>query len=162
MITYITQDVCDVRDGIIVHGCNSRGVMGAGIARAIKVKWPKAFESYKKHLLHCSQHRIPALGTWALVKVDETLLGDVYVANVISQLNYGRQPGYAYASVTAIEQALASLFRHINLNFFGVPIYMSMIGCNLGGLDWDHDVRPIVESLDSIYSSSLTIYVCSL
>jgi len=39
------------RDTVIAHGCNTEGVMGAGIALYIyiKTKYPKAYEDYKRH-----------------------------------------------------------------------------------------------------------------
>lgn len=35
--------------GIIVHGVNSQGVMGSGVAKQIKDKWPEAYGSYMAH-----------------------------------------------------------------------------------------------------------------
>ena len=42
MIRYEKGDVLTTNDDIIIHGCNSAGVMGAGVALAIKRKYPKA------------------------------------------------------------------------------------------------------------------------
>ena len=40
-------DICSVNSGIIVHGCNAQGVMGSGVAKAIRLKYPQVFEDYK-------------------------------------------------------------------------------------------------------------------
>lgn len=161
MITYVKQDLCKISHGIIIHGCNARGVMGAGVAKAIKEKWPIAFTTYKQHLLTHAHNNTSGLGTWSIVKVEDTLLGGAYVVNAITQLDYGRQPGRIYADVRAIEQSLDSIFQYvIETNLSDMPIYIPKIGCGYGGLDWDSCVRNIVEILDAKYSFHL--YVCSL
>jgi len=135
--------------------------MGAGVAKYIKAKWPLAFVSYTKLLKECALSKISPLGKISLVKVEETALGTVFVVNAITQLSYGRQPGRRYADVSAIEQSLSTFFEWIESTQSIIPIYMPKIGCGLGGLDWDNDVRPIIEYLDGVYQLPL-LYVCSL
>lgn len=36
-ILFKTGNILDVREGIIVHGCNLKGVMGSGLALQIKI-----------------------------------------------------------------------------------------------------------------------------
>lgn len=49
-IIYKKGNVLDTTDRYIVHGCNSRKVMGSGVALAIRQKYPKAYEDYKNEL----------------------------------------------------------------------------------------------------------------
>ena len=46
MIEYIHKNLTTVTHGIVAHGCNCKGKMGAGVAKDIKEKWPKAFDGY--------------------------------------------------------------------------------------------------------------------
>lgn len=48
LVTYIVMDITTATRGIVVHGVNCQGVMGSGVALAIRTKWPQIFESYKK------------------------------------------------------------------------------------------------------------------
>ena len=43
----IEGDLLDITDGAICHQVNTRGVMGAGIAKLIAEKWPVVFRDYK-------------------------------------------------------------------------------------------------------------------
>ncbi len=42
-----TGNLMDVTEGHIVHGCNAQGVMGSGVALAVKNKYPGAFDDYR-------------------------------------------------------------------------------------------------------------------
>ena len=75
-------------DTVICHQVNCCGVMGAGLAKQIRDKWPVVFDEYKKI---CGTDR---LGDSQTVQVAPQL----YVANLFGQLNYGRdkrQTNYA-------------------------------------------------------------------
>ena len=156
-IQYITQDLTKVNHGIVAHGCNCRGKMGAGVAKDIKEKWPKAFDGYVYMLTEMSKTpRGVRLGQVLFVRVEETAISQVIVANMLTQLNYGREP-IRYADPIAIKKAMKLVIHRAIRE--DLPIYMSKVGCSLGGLDWDTDVRPIIEELDNEYNC--TIYVCS-
>ena len=45
-------DLLDAHVDIIFHVTNCMGVMGAGIAKSIKNKWPKVFTEYKKQRVY--------------------------------------------------------------------------------------------------------------
>ena len=45
------DDLLSSKERIIVHQVNCRGVMGAGIAKQIKEKWPDVYTSYRDLLL---------------------------------------------------------------------------------------------------------------
>ena len=48
MINYLTKDITTVDRGIIAHGCNCQGVMGSGVARFLRDKYPQIFPEYAK------------------------------------------------------------------------------------------------------------------
>ena len=47
-IIYKKGDLLTTDADIIVHGCNCQGVMGSGVAKQIKEKFPNAYTIYKQ------------------------------------------------------------------------------------------------------------------
>ena len=45
MIKYIKGDILNVTEGIIVQQVNCFGVMGAGLAKQIRDKWPSVYDT---------------------------------------------------------------------------------------------------------------------
>jgi O-acetyl-ADP-ribose deacetylase (regulator of RNase III) len=155
VLTYEKIDITSVSEGIVVHGCNCRGVMGSGVAKAIKQKWPAAFMSYRQK---CAQHRPEQLlGEIAVAVIEAEPL--LIVGNLFTQLNYGRD-GKRYADLEAIDSALTKMLTTAERLEKRLPFYSVKIGCGLGGLDWDTEVEPIYERLSNEFNVSLTI--CSV
>lgn len=159
MIEYITKDVTTVQCGVIAHGVNCQGVMGAGVAKAIRDMWPVVFNTYKNT---CSDDVVPAslLGKCEVItihKPDPYIYSGLYVLNLFTQVYYGRDQK-AYASVEAVDETMEQCLAFCN----GVrlPLYMPRIGCGLGGLNWESDVQPIVERYAAHYGVS--VYVCDI
>jgi len=48
VINYINGDLFSTKDKIILHGCNTLGKMGAGVALQMRQKYPKVYRDYKK------------------------------------------------------------------------------------------------------------------
>jgi len=149
MINYIKKDITTVEKGVVCHGVNCQQTMGSGVAKAIKEKWPIIYDIYMtkakgKHML----------GVADVVPIKE----DLYVANCYTQVFYGYGGG-RYASPDAIRSCLADMVVHAD--YHEIPLYMPKIGCGLGGLDWDREVRPIIEKLDEFFGS-IEINVCEL
>lgn len=138
MIQTIKGDLLTAK-GIIVHGCNAQGVMGSGVALAIKNKWPEVFRAYKIH----EDKAGLALGTISWVPVAE----DVIVVNGITQEFYGRD-GKHYVD----EEAVRGVFQRVRK--LAVQVKMSvnfpLIGCGLGGGDWTVISKIIEEELPGI------------
>jgi len=144
---------------LFLHGCNSRGVMGAGVARVVKQRWPAAFHAY---LRHCATVPRPLiLGTHQIVHMSPELS----VVNAITQLDYGRRtmPGHAYADYDAVEKVVRELEGYVAYDYYvTVPV-----GCGLGGLCWsesdpDWSVKPSGFVQDIFEASSREWQVCRL
>jgi O-acetyl-ADP-ribose deacetylase (regulator of RNase III) len=138
-IEYIIGDITQETSGLIIHGCNCKGVMGAGIALAIRNKWPKVFKEYKSYL---NKYGDDALGTLQIVKISDGL----YIGNAFTQLTYGRNPEVKYADVHAIKLAVHQAVFFAGL--YELELKSSAIGSSLGGLDWEQDVLPIYQDLE--------------
>lgn len=105
IIRNITGDVTTPIKGIIGHGVNCQGVMGSGVALAIRKKFPKAYEEY---IQLCSEKKPEELlGTVQMVKITDEL----YIANLFTQLNFGGDGG-VYASLDAIKNAVYDMCWH--------------------------------------------------
>ena len=148
-VKYIQRDITTIeRNCIIAHGVNCQRVMGSGVARAIKNKWPVVYKEY--------MDTDPKLGQAHIVVADPRKM--IHVANCYTQEYYG--PGdKQYASEDAIRTSLESVFSWAGR--FNFPVYLPQIGSGLGGLDWNSQVRPIVDELNSKYPTVNT-YVCVL
>lgn len=140
MIQYIKKDIITVDHGIIGHGVNCKGVMGSGIALAIKTQWPEVYTRYHEHV---KRYPDDLLGTCYFVRLKEYLL----VANMFTQLTYGRNG--KYADVDAIEKSLDITLHRAYTEY--LPAYIPKVGCGLGGRDWETEVRPIIEKVASQY-----------
>jgi O-acetyl-ADP-ribose deacetylase (regulator of RNase III) len=161
MITYDKLDLRTVTAGIVVHGVNCQGKMGSGVALAIRQKWPSVYKAYKTYWEKNQNNRAGMLGFVLYVDTGAglNLTGlQLYIANIFTQLYYGND-GAKYANPEAIEQGLSTVASLANQR--SLPIYMPKIGCGLGGLDWETEVRPIVEKISAAFPN-VAIHVCEL
>ena len=129
MIEYRKGNLLDVTSGIIIHGCNSHGVMGSGVALAVKNKYPGAYELYRERCIDSNDDPY-LLGSVIVYMVNENLL----VANMITQKDFGthkRQVNYG-----AIARGFDDLEEYY-ANTPGVEFHFPKIGAGLGGGDWE-------------------------
>jgi O-acetyl-ADP-ribose deacetylase (regulator of RNase III) len=149
MIKYVTKDITTVRKGIVAHGVNCQHAMGSGVAKAIKEKWPAVYEQFMK-----APKGKKMLGVASIVTIRDTL----YIANLYTQNMYGYGGG-KYASVEAVRQSLSDVI--ILADYYSLPLFIPKIGCGLGGLDWDKEVKPVLENLNTFFDQ-VKINVCEL
>ena len=120
--------------GIIVHGCNAQGVMGSGVALAIKNKWPDVYQQYKDHF--------DTKSSWAALGqiIPVVVAPDTYVLNAITQKNYGRDGTryVSYDAVTACFEKVRGWAEHFKqTENRSVPVNFPLLGAGLGGGDWE-------------------------
>lgn len=134
MIKYRKGDLLSVTSGVILHGCNAQGVMGSGIALAIKKRFPEAYMTYRDNY-----DNVPGglqLGSIIWHHVPSKML---WIANAITQENYGRlNKRYVnYAAIVSVFKDCVGFAytQQCSLNF-------PKIGAGLGGGDWS-----IIEQL---------------
>lgn len=146
-VNYINKDITTIKEGIIAHGVNCQRRMGSGVAKAIKEKWPIVYERYME-----TPKGRDMLGTAHIINVDVNL----FVANCYTQEFYGND-GKRYASIEAIDAALQAVFAYAEI--MELPIYLPKIGAGLGGLDWETEVAPIIEQMNTRFPGTDT-YIC--
>lgn len=126
MIVYNKGDLLSTPDVIIVHGCNAHGAMNSGVAKAIREKYPRAYEDYRKTY---QIHMRLELGDW----IRSIQHNGKIIINAITQDGYGYD-GKKYVSYDAIDKVCIRLAETIaKESSFSMP----RIGAGLGGGDWN-------------------------
>jgi O-acetyl-ADP-ribose deacetylase (regulator of RNase III) len=136
-IEYRKGDLFSTEIHYILHACNSKGVMGSGVAKTVRARYPLAYEKYT---LWCS--RGFRLGTSLLVACEDKI-----IINAVTQQNYGKvveQTGPNPVRYTSYD-AVADVFEGLEKVIPNSTIAMPLIGCALGGGDWSV-VSAIIES----------------
>lgn len=142
----ITKDITTVKsDAILINGVNCQRRMGSGVAKAYLDKWPQVKAKYLK--------TPPKLGHVSYINVGSKL----YVANCYTQEFYGYD-GKRYADLHSIRVSFSEAIQKCML--FSLDLYTPMVGCGLGGLDWDTEVKPALEKLEEYYG--FEIIVCTI
>ena len=135
---FINGNITDVTFGFVCHQVNCQGVMGAGVALAIRKKWLAAYSKYKWAYTNCELK----LGNVIFVKIQTGLC----VAHICGQDRYGRVG--VYTNYEALHKAIRyiSETRTIVNKDTGVtyPVYFpNRMGCGLAGGDWNIVIRII-------------------
>ncbi len=127
---------------VVCHQVNCMGVMGAGLARQIRDRFPEVFRAYKKQCLAWKHNPGGNLGDVLYCPAGDE--AGYVVANIFGQLSYGigrRQTDY---------DAVRDGLRNIAASFPGGTIRIPYgMGCGLGGGDWNIVLGIIMEILVS-------------
>lgn len=148
MVTYVKGDLLNSNCDYICHQVNCQGVMGAGIAKQIRERWPEVYEQYMKFYSYCD---VPEnqLGEIDIVKLTDS---HRYVINMYSQCSYGYD-NQRYTSYDAFAYALESIRQSTSYNdSIGFP---KNIGCGLGGGNW----KVISTLIEEILGDCRDIYI---
>jgi O-acetyl-ADP-ribose deacetylase (regulator of RNase III) len=142
-IEYVKGDLFQTPIKVIVHGCNAQGVMGSGVAKIIREKYPKAYDRYRSAY---EQHHHLKLGDVITVPCGDRVNDpDNYkvIVNAITQNLYGRD-GQRYVSYDAVAESMSKINSFFEI--YGISaVAMPQIGAGLGGGDWNV-IAAIIES----------------
>lgn len=126
-----------VKIGHIVHGCNAQGVMGSGVALAVKQTYPLAYQHY------IIQHNTVGLKLGKAYSV--VVSSELIVWNAITQDNFG------YGKRQVSYDAIQTCFEEVNSYIRGsgvedryANVHIPMIGAVRGGGNWNI-IRTIIE-----------------
>jgi O-acetyl-ADP-ribose deacetylase (regulator of RNase III) len=119
---------------IIAHGCNTMGIMGAGIALQMRLRYPAMYTAYQKL---CSDNSF-----------SDTLCGRIQVwdkdtpivCNLFTQHHLGRHAKLDYINQSFF--AMFSYMRAFNLTKVAIPL----VGCGIGGLKFNNVFPEIVDA----------------
>ena len=145
MIKYIKGDLLTTDASVIVHGCNCQGVMGSGVAKQIKEKYPVVYERY----MMVYKKYPDLLGKIQIVNISENLK----IVNCFTQEFYGKD-GTRFIDYYAIQSCMRKLghfCKVTNINKIAMP----KIGCGLGGGNWNK-VEDIIKH--ELRSTNVLVY----
>lgn len=150
MITkYVKGDLFKTPLLVIAHGCNAQGVMGSGVAKIVKDKYPEAYKAYKERYDSATDKHLSAL---PLGDMSVSNSNGLMIVNMVTQKNYGRD-GERYVSYDAVSACFSSLNRY----FKGTAVAIPKIGAGLGGGDWN-----VIEAIINSETPDVEIWVYEL
>lgn len=140
----IEGDLFDQKVQALAHGVNCKGLMGAGIAKPFRDKFPLMYEEY---VLMCKAGQLRPGSVFA-----HYAGGGRWVYNIASQNSPGPDARKEWLSA-----GLYSALIHARV--YGVKeIAAPQIGCGIGGLDYRKDVEPIFERMARMFpTTNLTV-----
>lgn len=145
MIIYKDGDIFNhlTKDCVLVHQVNCQGVMGAGIAKTIKTKFPRTFQKYKDACDKLSYHEKEQLLGKLLFTSEyvESCGFKINIANCFGQCRYGRDK--RYTDYEALRNCFIKVKTRANNNQDIIIPYK--IGCCNAGGDWEIVIKMIEE-----------------
>lgn len=148
-IIYREGNVLECAEPWILHGVNCQGVMGSGVAKAIRAKYPSAYAVYK---VWEDQNGLELGGVTFAEQADGKT-----IFNGLTQNFYGRD-GKCYVDYTAIREVIEAIDDYAAKHVEYMPsVAMPKIGAGLGGGDWNfistiieecsHNFQPVVYTI---------------
>lgn len=132
-------------EDIICHQVNCMGVMGGGIAKQIREKYPNVYEEYVKYI---KEHgALNCLGSWQLVSIKNKKS----IANVFGQYRFGRNK--QYTDYDALSSSLSGVLK-VAIEFNKSIAIPFNIGCGLAGGSWPF-VYSMIEDIFQDYDVTL-------
>jgi len=144
MITYTSGDIFYTEMQVLVNPVNTVGVMGKGLAKQFKLKYPEMFTEYKAT---CDD------GTLTTGKLHIFRTADKWILNFPTKAHWRSKSKIDY--VERGLQEFVAIYEAENIESIAFP----MLGCGLGGLDWDTQVRPLMKHHLSDLPIPIEIYV---
>ena len=138
MVEYRVGDLLSSDATVICHQVNCQGVMGAGLAKQVRAKYPDVYAKYHWACNHYDRYTL--LGKVQLVEIAPKR----YVANVFGQYRYGTEK--RHTDYGALRLALSKLNERFAGSTIALPYNM---GCNLGGGDWQTVLSVIEDTLSN-------------
>lgn len=152
-IKEVKGSVLTLKNGIIVHGCNSKGKMNSGIAKSIRATYPGAYrvymqEFYKNGLFlgGVTYYRHPAAADGS----------QIVIANAITQENYGREKDVVYVDYQAVSACFDDIARTARI--MQLPVHFPLIGCGLANGIWPEVSVRIETALGPDIDKTLWIF----
>jgi O-acetyl-ADP-ribose deacetylase (regulator of RNase III) len=130
LITYLETSIFNSPAQTLVNTVNVEGVMGKGIAKGFKARYPKMFLEYKRV---CDHHEL-SIGDLHLWRGERR-----WVLNFPTKTTW-RQPS-RLEYIEAGLRKFVDVYARLGITSISFPL----LGCGNGNLDW-RDVKPIMET----------------
>jgi len=137
--------VTDTQYTIFCHQVNCQGVMGAGLAKQIRERYPSVYEDYMREI----NSGRPLLGS----KICTMTADDRVCISMFAQDGYGQY--MCYTNYVAFQIILDNIEHELNMLYSGQinlpPVaFPYKIGCGLAGGNWDIIYRMIQKFSERI------------
>lgn len=153
-IEYRTGDLFKTDIMTIMHGCNAKGIMGSGVAKLIRDKYPEAYNQYFK-IGHEFGYR---MGEIIIASCGDKINDSdnfKLIVNAITQERFGNDT-IRYVSYDAIADAMNAVNKMYNTHQI-TEVAMPQIGAGLGGGNWNV-IASIIESELTLVKPVVYIY----
>ena len=144
MITYLSGDLFQSPAQVLVNAVNTVGAMGKGIALEFKRKYPEMFSDYQ-HLCKSGAFDIGQL--W-LYKSPQK-----WVLNFPTKRDWRDKSRIEYIELCLTK--FIEIYETEGITSISFP----RLGCGLGGLNWENEVRPLMERYLSPLPIDIMIHV---
>lgn len=143
----------------LLHQVNCRGVMGSGVAKQVRERYPEVYEAYRAF---CDSSDTPS-DLLGLIE-PEPIADNQWIVNCFAQDDYGRDRRHtdyeALRTALNFVAGIASCFcvlTHFpgDQPLIAIPYKM---GCDRGGGDWENVVEPMIVSVLGEYN----VVICHL
>lgn len=125
-IKYSNGDIFNAKTHVIVNPVNTVGIMGNGLAKVFKDKYPEMFESYKKYCFTKDPNKKLTIGKLFLWKSDK-----YYILNFPTKIHWKDDSKLEYIEAGLIK--LKHTYKKKNIKSIAFP----KIGAGLGNLKWN-------------------------
>ena len=140
MIKHIKCDIFESGVDVICHQVNCQGVMGSGIAKQVRERYPHVYETYKEL---CGQDEPKnLLGIAQPVQANDKTI----IVNIFAQENFGYD-GKCYTDYDALRKGFETVRDNNKDDTIAIPYLM---GCHRGGGDWNI----VYKMIEEIFSDS--------
>ena len=164
MIVYKECDIFESGADIICHQVNCQGVMGSGLAKQVRERYPIVYKEYKswcdnrkpEDLLGKSQYvpLVPMTDVASGIYQQGDIMG---IINIFGQLDYGYD-GKCYTNYEVLRHAFANIRKFCKLYAFDPVIaFPYNFGCARGGGNWE-TISEIIE--DAFFDCLVFICKC--
>lgn len=155
MINYVKGNLLDSNCDYICHQVNCQGVMGSGIAKQIRDRWPWVYTSYKAYCDRNKDRNESLLGNIWGVKIDRVNRSSQWVVNMFAQDTFGYYNS-RFTSYDAFAKCLEAMRDRLPKGkTIGFP---KGIGCGLGGGNW----KVISALIEEILGEDFEVYIYEL
>ncbi len=149
-IEFKTGNILDAEETLICQQVNYQKVMGGGLAKQIKNKWPEIYKEYCECIDEYSWELMKEIGLYQMILTSD----DHLIGNIFGQKFYGNNG--VYTDYIALKNSLDHIKRDAESLKFSIALPYK-IGCGLAGGDWNI-VYKIIQDIFENSEIKVVIY----
>lgn len=148
-ITVVSGDMFASGIKTLAHGCNCKGVMGAGVAREFRERYPAMHDLY---VSLCDKRKLRP-GEFMYYTNDD----GVAVYNLMTQNSPG--PNATYSAIFKSVKAMCEHAESNNRGGMPTQIALPRIGAGIGGLEWEEVRENLLDASAPFTRVELIVHV---